>query len=147
MPFLVLHEPEIPFNVGSLIRLSACFKTKLVIIRPCSFPWDPQRIKRAVMDYYDKCEIIFYNSFDEFKEQHNGRILSTSSKEGEFYFKFKYQTNDAILMGKESEGLPKEIFNQITHKIHIPIHERSLNLSLSSAILLSNAIFNLSTHL
>lgn len=142
-PFLVLYEPEIPFNVGSIIRLCACFRTKLVIIRPCGFPWDINKIKRSVMDYYDKCDIIFFNSFNEFKTKHNGRILSTSSKNGILYNQIKYQDNDAILMGKESIGLSDEIFNQIDTKLYIPIYERSLNLSLSSAILLSNALISL----
>ncbi|WP_342261865.1 TrmH family RNA methyltransferase [Alphaproteobacteria bacterium endosymbiont of Tiliacea citrago] len=141
-PFLVLFEPEIPYNVGSIIRLCACFKTKLVIIRPCGFIWDIKKLKRSVMDYYDKCEIVFFNEFKEFKKQHKGRILSTSSKNGTMYSELKYEKNDAILMGKESLGLPEEVFNQTDIKLNIPIFERSLNLSLSSAILLSNAISN-----
>lgn len=141
-PFLVLHEPEIPYNVGSVIRLCACFKSKLVIIRPCSFVWDTKQMKRSVLDYYDKCNIVFFNEFDEFKTNHNGRILATSSKNGIHYNEFKYLPNDAIIMGKESSGLPNNIFDKTDIKLNIPIFERSLNLSLSSAILLSNAISN-----
>lgn len=139
-PFLVLFEPEIAFNVGSIIRLSSCFKTKLVIIRPCGFIWDKKFLKRSAMDYFDKCEIYFFNEFNDFKKQHTGRILSTSSKNGVLYNKVSYLENDAILMGKESTGLPEEISNKTDIKLNIPIYERSLNLSLSSAILLSRAI-------
>lgn len=139
-PFLVLFEPEIPYNVGSIIRLSSCFQSKLVIVRPCSFIWDIKKLKRSVMDYYDKCEIIFFNSFQQFKEHHNGRILSTSSNNGTLYDSLHYLPNDAILMGKESTGLPSEIFDKTDIQLNIPIFERSLNLALSSSILLSRAI-------
>lgn len=145
-PFLALFEPEIPHNVGSIIRLSACFQTKLIIIRPCAFIWDIKKIKRSVMDYYDKCQIEFYNTFAEFKNTHKGRILTTSSKNGTNYSEIKFLENDAILMGKESTGLPDEIFNQLDTKINIPISERSLNLSLSSAILLSQALISTKNH-
>lgn len=141
-PSLVLFEPEIPYNVGAIIRLCACFKADLIIIRPCAFVWDINKLSRSVMDYYDKCNIRFYNTFKEFAKQHDGRIISTSSKSGTTYHLIQYNGNDAILMGKESTGIPQEIAELSDIQVNIPIHERSLNLSISSAIILSYACIN-----
>ena len=69
-PFLVLFEPEIPNNIGSLIRISACFGSKLVIIRPIGFIWDLAKLKRSAMDYIDLVNIVFFDSFEEFKQNH-----------------------------------------------------------------------------
>lgn len=137
-PFLVLFEPEIPYNVGLIIRLSACFKSKLVIIRPFSFIWDEKKLKNSSIDYIDKVEIIFFDSFEEFKKNHNGRIIGTAVENSCSYSKFKFQENDAILMGKESVGLPENIANQVQN-IRIDIYERSLNLAIASSILLSQS--------
>jgi len=139
MAFLSLFEPEIPFNVGSVIRLSACFSSKLVIIRPTGFVWDISRMKRSAMDYLELVDLQFFNSYEEFREQHQGRVLATAIGSGHDYNKFEFREDDAILMGRESVGLPAEIYNNVDEKITIPIKARSLNLSLASAILLSRA--------
>ena len=139
MAFLTLFEPEIPFNVGAVIRLSACFSSKLAIIRPTGFVWDVARMKRSAMDYLQMVDIKFYNSFDEFKLAHDGRILATAIGTGHDYAKFEFQSDDAILIGRESIGLTKDIYSKVDEIITIPINARSLNLALASAILLSRA--------
>ncbi|HXI86558.1 MAG TPA: TrmH family RNA methyltransferase, partial [Parvularculaceae bacterium] len=48
---LALFEPDIPQNVGSAIRIAACFGVGLDIIEPCGFPPDSREIKRVAMDY------------------------------------------------------------------------------------------------
>jgi len=139
MSFLVLFEPEIPFNVGSLIRISACFSSKLAIIRPTGFVWDVSRMKRSAMDYLEQVDIVFYNSFDQFKTAHDGRIIGTAIGSGTAYQEFAFQPNDAILLGKESTGLPADIYSKLDNTVTIEIKARSLNLSTAGAILLAHA--------
>lgn len=139
MPFLALFEPEIPFNVGALIRISACFSSKLVIVRPTGFVWDVSRMKRSAMDYLALIDIVFYNSFDHFKQAHDGRIIGTAIGSGISYKKFDFQENDAILLGKESTGLPADIYPKLDNTVTIEIKARSLNLSTAGAILLAHA--------
>lgn len=137
--FLCLFEPEIPHNVGAIIRLSVCFGSKLAIIRPMGFVWDPIRVQRSAMDYINEANIEFYDSFLEFKNAHNGRILATAIGKGDNYAMFDYQENDAILLGKESVGLPEYVYDAVDAIITIPIVARSLNLSNAAAILLAKA--------
>lgn len=143
MPFLVLFQPEIPNNVGLIIRLSVCFNAPLVIIRPMGFVWDPSKLKNSALDYLSLASISFFDSFADFASQHSGRIVATSASSSVSYSDFKFQANDAILMGKESVGLPPNLLIDL-HSVKIPIVARSLNLALSSSILLSKACLDCS---
>lgn len=137
MNTLILFEPELASNVGSIIRTCVCFNVKLYIIRPTSFVWDEKKIKHTSLDYIDKIEIRFFNSFQEVVKFHDGRIIATNcSNTAVSYKKFTFLENDAILMGKESTGLPEEISSTLNN-ITIPIEDRSLNLAIASAILVS----------
>lgn len=139
MAFLAVFEPEIPYNIGALVRLSVCFGTKLVLIRPFGFIWDIDKLKRTAMDYFHVADIQFFDSFDEFAQSHTGRILGTAIGFGVNYFDFDFKEDDCILLGKESVGLPKELYAKFDNTITIPIASRSLNLSTAGAILLSHA--------
>lgn len=139
VPFLAVFEPEIPQNMAALIRLSACFSSKLVIIRPTAFVWDKALISRIAMDYIDLVKIVFFDSFDEFRAEHKGRILATAIGRGENYSAIKYENDDCILLGKESTGLPGNIYEKVDSIITIPIDARSLNLAMAGGILLARA--------
>jgi len=91
------------------------------------------------MDYYEKVEIVFFESFEEMKSKHSGRIITTSASADSSYADFEFKKNDIILMGKESSGLPESVFDSCDFSVKIPIKARSLNLALSSAIILSKA--------
>jgi len=139
MAFLVAFEPEIPHNVGSMVRLSVCFGQKLALIRPFGFVWDDQKLKRSAMDYFQDCELYFFDSFEEFARWHSGRIIGTAIGFGNDYFDFEFRENDAILLGKESVGLPEKLYDHLDATVTIPISARSLNLSTAGAILLAHS--------
>src|SRR3546814_11732211 len=48
---LALFEPDIPQNVGAMLRLGACLGVPVEIIEPCGFVLDDRRLRRAGMDY------------------------------------------------------------------------------------------------
>ena len=58
------------------------------------------------------------------------------------YTNYNFNKNDTLLFGKESAGVPKKIHNLVKNKIKIPMidKKRSLNLSTSVAIVLSESI-------
>ena len=64
---LVLFEPEIPNNTGSLIRLSANMGANLHLIKPYGFEITDKRLRRAGLDYkelikdVDKGDILLLN--------------------------------------------------------------------------------------
>ena len=142
-PKIALYQPDIPQNTASIIRTCSCLGTILEIIEPCGFIFSDKRFKRVVMDYYEKKNIIFYKSKNEFFNKKEGsRIILMTTKAKNSYSEFIFNKNDTILFGNESSGVPNDVHDRVTERLTIPIIEkkRSLNLSSSVAIVLSKAI-------
>ena len=55
---LVLFEPDIPQNTGTLLRLAACLGVPVDVIGPCGFHLDDRRLRRAGLDYLDRVELV-----------------------------------------------------------------------------------------
>ena len=139
-PKIALYEPDIPQNTASIVRLCSCLGSNLEIIEPCGFLFSDKRFKRVVMDYMDFEQIKFFkNSKEFFNEKKNERIILITTKADKSYTKFKFKTNDTILFGRESSGVPESIHRQVYERLKIPmiINKRSLNLANSVAIILS----------
>lgn len=66
---IVLVEPEIPQNTGNISRTCACTGSKLHLVRPFGFEISDRTVKRAGLDYWDKVDISYYDSLDEFFER------------------------------------------------------------------------------
>lgn len=69
---IVLVEPEIPQNTGNISRTCACTGSKLHLVRPFGFEISDRTVKRAGLDYWDKVDISYYDSLDEFFEKNSG---------------------------------------------------------------------------
>ncbi len=141
-PKIALYEPDIPQNTAAIIRTCACLGAKLEIIQPCGFLLSDRRFKRVVMDYMNKDEINFYQSFDHFfKVKKNQRIILMTTKASISYTKFKFKMNDTLLFGRESAGVPEKIHELINYRLRIPMEDkkRSLNIASSVAIILAES--------
>ena len=64
---IALYQPDIPQNTAAIIRLCACFNTRLDIIGPAGFIMNDKRFKRISMDYINNCEIKSYQNYEKFK--------------------------------------------------------------------------------
>ena len=142
-PKIALFEPDIPQNTAAIIRTCACLGAKLEIIEPCGFLLSDKRFERVVMDYMEKKNIKFYESFDQFcRIKENQRIVLMTTKASISYTKFKFNKNDTILFGRESAGVPTKIHKFIKDKLKIPMknNNRSLNIASSVAIILAESL-------
>ena len=142
-PKIALFEPDIPQNTASIIRTCACLGAKLEIIEPCGFLLSDKRFKRVVMDYMDEKEITFYESSNHFFEsKKNQRVILMTTKATMPYTNFKFDKNDTILFGRESAGVPDKIHKSIKNRLKIPMkkNKRSLNISISVAIILAESL-------
>ena len=142
-PKIALYEPDIPQNTAAIIRTCACLGAKLEIIEPCGFLLTDTRFKRVVMDYMDYSQIEFYQSSDKFfKSKKNQRIVLMTTKGSMSYTKFKFNTEDTILFGRESAGVPESVQKLIENRLKIPMNNnaRSLNIASSVAIVLSESL-------
>ena len=139
-PKIALYEPDIPQNTAAIIRTCSCLGAGLEIIEPCGFLFSDKRFKRVVMDYIDEKMIKFYSSSDKFfQSKKNQRIILMTTKASKSYTKFKFESGDTILFGRESAGVPEKIHNLIKYRLKIPMinNKRSLNIATSVAIVLS----------
>ena len=142
-PKIALYEPDIPQNTAAIIRTCACLGAKLEIIEPCGFLLSDSRFKRVVMDYMDLEQIEFYQSSEKFfKKKQNQRIVLMTTKGSISYTKFKFKSNDTILFGRESAGVPEKVHKLIKDRLKIPMNDkvRSLNIASSVAIVLAESL-------
>lgn len=141
---IVLFQPEIPANTGNIGRTCVATDTKLHLIEPLGFRLNEKEIKRAGMDYWEHLDVTRYVNFEEFLEKNPGaKIWMATTKAKHVYTDVSYESDDYIMFGKESAGIPEEIL--VEHEetcIRIPMLEkiRSLNLSNSVAIVLYEAL-------
>ena len=140
---ICLYQPDMPQNLGVIIRTAACLEFPLHIIMPLPFSMTDKRFKGAVMDYIDHCQIINHENLDSFflySKQNNNRIILATTKTDNNLYNFRFEDNDIILFGKETAGVPEKIHNTVNDKITIPINNktRSLNLATSVAIVVSS---------
>lgn len=138
---VVLLEPEIPPNTGSIARLCAATVTPLHLIEPLGFKIDDKHLKRAGLDYWEFVDLRVHRSWDEFLETTAGRNLLFFSKRAEkSYITAHYQDNDYLVFGPETRGLPQGLLDANPHKcFRIPMMSkgvRSLNLSNAVSIVL-----------
>jgi len=140
---IALYQPDIPQNTAAIIRLCSCFNTTLEIIEPCGFLLNDKRLKRVAMDYLDTSKIVIYKSYENFLiNKKNSRIILMTTKAKKKYYNFKFKPRDTILLGRESEGVPKIVHDKAYQRLIIPLenNKRSLNIAMTVAITLSEAL-------
>ena len=124
-PKIALYEPDIPQNTAAIIRTCACLGAKLEIIEPCGFLLSDKRFKRVVMDYMDLDQIEFYQSSEKFFEKkQNQRIVLMTTKGSISYTEFKFKSDDTILFGRESAGVPEKVHKLIKDRLKIPMNDK-----------------------
>lgn len=146
---IVLFEPEIPPNTGNIIRLCANTGAKLHLIEPLGFDLDDKRMRRAGLDYKEWAEVTIHQDLDSaINSIKPNNIYAISTKGKQYHHQVEYSSNDLLLFGPESRGLPSSFLDKIKNKelpgdiIRIPMaqNSRSLNLSNSVAVILYEAL-------
>lgn len=145
-PFhIVLIEPEIPPNTGSIARLCAATGAHLHLVGKLGFSLDDKHLKRAGLDYWHAVTVQRWDDFAALRAAYpNGRYWYASKKAAQLYTEVCYQAGDLLVFGKESSGLPEELLTENAQcSIRIPIMHpevRSLNLATASGIVLYEAL-------
>ena len=142
---IVLVEPEIPPNTGSIARLCAATLTPLHLIQPLGFKIDDKHLKRAGLDYWKYVDVRVHNSWASFLRKHDGkRLLFFSKRAAQPYTKARYQEDDFLVFGPETRGLDQKLLDSNLERSYcIPMMGkgvRSLNLSNAVSIVLYEAL-------
>ena len=144
---VVLYQPQIPSNTGNISRTCAGTDTTLHLIRPLGFSTEDKMLKRAGLDYWEFVNIVYYDSLDEFYEKNVGGEFFYITKFGQKPFtSFDYSDLNKdyyFIFGRETTGLPKDVIEknkEVSLRIPMNDHIRSLNLSNTAAILIYEAL-------
>ncbi len=131
---LVLFQPEIPSNTGSLIRLSANMGANLHLIKPYGFEINDKRLRRAGLDYKELANVYEYENFNDYLDKANpAKLYFVSTKVSKSYADVKYHSDDSFLFGSETKGLPTEIMDEYDG-ITLPMQKGSRSLNLSNCV-------------
>ncbi len=145
-PFnIVLVEPEIPPNTGSIARLCGATNTILHLVRPLGFSTDDRHLKRAGLDYWQFVDIRYWDSLDHFlAAQDENRLYFFTTKTTAPYSQARFRPGDFLIFGRETKGLPEEILQLYQERCYtLPMPNpniRSLNLAMTAGIVLYEAL-------
>ncbi|WP_029458552.1 tRNA (cytidine(34)-2'-O)-methyltransferase [Solidesulfovibrio alcoholivorans] len=144
---VVLYEPEIPQNTGSVARLCAATKTPLHLVKPLGFSLEDRYLKRAGLDYWPHVNLTVWESFADFRAARQGSrvVAATAGNRGHAaasYHQLEYGRDDALVFGTESRGLPEHLLEAAHALVRIPIwgQVRSLNLANAASVVLYAAL-------
>jgi len=142
---IVLVEPEIPPNTGSIARLCGATDSMLHLVHPLGFSTDDKHLKRAGLDYWPHVKIRHWPNLEAFLEaQDERRLFFLTTKTDRPYYQANFSPGDCLIFGRETKGLPEEILALYQDRCYtIPMtnpHIRSLNLAMSAGIVLYEAL-------
>lgn len=140
---LALYQPDIAGNVGTILRMTACFGVPCDIIEPCGFAFSERALKRAGMDYAAQAAMVRHADWDAFVASvGTSRLVLMTTKASEALPKFALLANDIILMGSESAGVPDTVHDRADARVHIPMRPefRSLNVAVAAGIALAEGL-------
>ncbi len=137
---VVLVEPEIPQNTGSIGRLCLASGCTLHLVEPLGFDVSESAVKRAGLDYWEHLKIEKHPSIEAFFERlpANAPKVFLSKKAGKTLYEHEFQSGTYFFFGKETAGLPDWILNRYAADcIRIPMFDarvRSLNIATAVGI-------------
>lgn len=143
---LVLLEPRMPGNVGTIGRLAYALDCTLHLIKPYGFGEITQKeVKRAGLDYWEHLDVREYENIEDFwnKNPFCKRHFLATTKTKQNYFEVKFEVGDYIYFGREDAGLPESLLQKNKEGcITIPMSNeaRSLNIANSVSIIAYEAL-------
>lgn len=144
MLHVVLVEPEIPQNTGNIARLCVAAGARLHLVGPLGFSIDGKEARRAGMDYWDRLDLVTWDSWGGFLAANNeSRLWLLSSKVDRPYWDARIQGGDMLVFGRESKGLPASLLATLPEScltIPMSVGTRSINLATSVGIVLYEGV-------
>ncbi len=141
---VVLVEPEIPPNTGNIARLCLAAGARLHLVEPLGFSLDEKALKRAGMDYWDKCDVHTWPSLEALQAKaESDRFFYLTTKTTRVYWEEEFQDGDYLVFGRETRGLPGSLLSANADRcLTIPQQPeaRSLNLATATGIVLYEAV-------
>ena len=143
---VVLIEPEIPQNTGSIGRLCLATGSSLHLVKPLGFNIDAQALKRAGLDYWEHLKVVVHESSEDFFASlpADAPKLLVETRAGRTVYETEIKEGTYLIFGRETTGLADWILNRHSSDlVRIPMADarvRSLNLSNAVSIVVYESI-------
>jgi tRNA (cytidine/uridine-2'-O-)-methyltransferase len=133
---VVLFEPEIAANTGSIGRTCVAAGAALWLVRPLGFHLDDRHLRRAGLDYWEQLDLRVVNSLAEAEQSlRPGRFWYFSTKAKRSYTHAEFIPGDALVFGPETRGLPERLLSETPDRaLRIPIRPEARSLNLANAV-------------
>lgn len=141
---VVLFEPEIPLNAGSIGRTCVAAGAKLWLVRPLGFRIDDRQLRRAGLDYWRHLDWEVVDDWPALDRRLGERprwLLSTRGKR--LYTQARFRPGDVIVFGPETRGLPRQLLaSHADRTLRVPLDTaaRSLNLANVASVVIFEAL-------
>lgn len=137
---VILVEPEIHWNTGNIGRTTLAAGADLHLVEPLGFSLEDRYLHRAGLDYWPRVRLHVWPSWEAIERElpELGEPFFFSSQGTRTYWDVCYPDHVALVFGRESVGLPKELLARHAERtLRIPMVEpalRSINLSTSAGL-------------
>lgn len=143
---VVLVEPLIPQNTGTIGRLCVAAGARLHLVGPLGFDLDDSRRRRAGLDYWPWLDWENHADLASFlagAAPPLERSWYTTTRAGQPYGEARFRRGDWLFFGKETVGLPRELWEDHPDRcLTIPMRPaaRSINLAIAVGIVAYEAL-------
>lgn len=142
---IVLVEPEIPGNTGTIGRLCVGMETNLILCGKLGFSLEDKYLRRAGLDYWPHLSWQHLDDFQTLLAEINdpSRFYFFTTRSDQPYTEPQYKPGDFLVFGKETKGLAEDLLNQYPEQAYtIPMwgKTRSINLAISVGIVAYEAM-------
>ncbi|MBI5630920.1 MAG: tRNA (cytidine(34)-2'-O)-methyltransferase [Elusimicrobia bacterium] len=138
---VVLCDPEIPWNTGSIGRTCVATGSSLHLVGKLGFSLEERQIRRSGLDYWTSLKLVRHENFAAFENSlpENASLIFFSTRGARTLWEAPFERGSFLIFGSESRGLPDALLKRYEDRVYrIPISGavRSLNLSTAAAVAL-----------
>jgi len=148
---IVLVEPLIPQNTGTIARLTAATNSFLHLIEPLGYELSDRYLKRAGLDYWQWVKLTVHKNWEAFLESQKpsrDRMFIFTAYAKEPYWNAEFRDGDYLIFGNEKIGYSDELRAEYSDRQFVlPMENenvRSLNVSCTASTILYEALRQIS---
>ncbi|MEI8348374.1 MAG: tRNA (cytidine(34)-2'-O)-methyltransferase [Pseudomonadota bacterium] len=119
---IVLYQPLIPGNTGSIGRTCVGLDVELILIRPYGFEITERSVRRAGLDYWKYVQLKEYQNWEEFLDKEGPaveKLFFFSRFAKTVYYQAGFTTDCYLVFGQETKGLPQEFFDRYQERFFV----------------------------
>lgn len=123
---VVLFQPEIPANTGTIGRSCVLTDTRLHLIGPLGFSLDDRMVRRSGMGYWHDIDLVVYDNYAEFLGKNpDARPWMFTKRADAYYHEVSYADGDYLMFGRESVGIDARCAGRPSRALPAHSHARA----------------------